>query len=153
MKNLIYFLALFFAVIYAASCDTKSAGPDVNPPPPPPPADVISEATYNIWRGNWKNHGKSFIANEDSILRYFTMPTIDLEEFLDRPGNGPDTVAAARFTLGMEISGTDSIPHIMLLGVNSNGDPLTNSTRFQYIYDVTKPCPNSCGKDALPDKK
>ena len=156
MKNFIYFLALFFTIIYASSCN--ETGNDISPPTPPPMEDTISDSTYNVWISNWDSLGKSYIANQDSILRYFTMPKIDLSEFLNSQGNGRDTAAAARFDLGIELK-LDPItqklvptPHLMLLGVDRFGKAMTDAKQMQFIYDVSKPCPNSCGHKGLPDK-
>ena len=113
--------------------------------------DTISVNKYNLWKNNWNSYGKAFTAN--TLTEYFTMPLIDLEEFLYYKGSGRDTIAASRFVLGLEIDGTDTTQHIMLVGVDSDGKSMTDATKQQYVYDVSKPCPHLCGSASLPNAK
>ncbi len=153
MKNLLYFPILFCAVLFIFSCTPCPDCPDVTMDQYDDTAtlrDTISVATFQTWRNNWLTNGQSYTAN--TLTKYFTMPVLDLTEFLEFPGTGRDSVVAARFVLGMEIDATDSIPHLMLVGVNSAGQSLIDTSKQQYIYDVTKPCPKMCGLNSLPDR-
>jgi len=151
MKTLIYSLMLLIATVFIFSCAPCPECPDgPDDEFTPNLKDTISESRYNTWVNNWSQNGKDYIQHQDTLLKYFTMPKIDLTEFLAHPGTGRDTTAAARFVLGMEISGTDTIPHLMLVGANSAGQSMTDASKGQYIYDVTKPCPSSCGLSSLP---
>ena len=151
MKNLIYSLSLLFAMVCIFSCTPCPDCPDVEDDDYDYTAqlkDTISPATFNTWVTNWKTHGQSYTAL--TLTEYFTMPTVDLSEFLSFPGTGRDTVAAARFVLGLEFLPTDTLPHIMLVGVNSAGVNMIDPSMNQYIYDVSLPCPHMCGKNSLP---
>lgn len=146
MKNLISFTILFFAVICIFSCKPCPECPDC------PEAeltlttkDTISQQKFTTWRQNWNMYGKSY--TQGTLTRYFTMPLVDITEF---DNNRSSAVVASRFHLGMEINGTDSIPHLMLVGVNANGDDVIDFSNDQFIYDVTTPCPTSCGVSSLP---
>lgn len=153
MKNLIYPLMLILATIVIYSCQPCPDCPEVdqNYTSSPQLKDTIPVDTFNAWVKNWKDHGQAYIA--DTLTKYFTLPTIDLDEFLQFPGSGTDSVAAARFAIGLEITPTYRVPHIMLLGVNEDGVPLTDSTRSQYIFDFSTPCPSLCDKKAIPPSK
>jgi len=155
MKNLIYFTTLFCAAILIFSCKPCPDCPDAATTPKitsdvvstPTLRDTISEQKYNTWKNNWKTYGQAFTNN--LLTEYFTMPLIDLEEFLSLPGTGRDTIAASRFVLGLEIDGVDTTQHLMLVGVNAAGQSMTDASKQQYVYDVTAPCPNSCGTTSL----
>ena len=151
MKNLIYFSTLLCAIVLIFSCTPCPdcpEGPDFGADATTLTLqDTISKQTYDTWILNWKTYGQSYTVN--TLMEYYTMPLIDITEFTQHPGTGPNTVVAARFVLGMEIVSTDTIPHLMLVGVNSAGASLTDASRQQYIYDVTQPCPSSCGANSL----
>jgi len=143
MKNLIYLSVLFFTVTILFSCQQDYKEVTMHP------QDTITKAQYDIWVANWKSHGAGYTNN--TLTEYFTMPLIDITEFIQHPGAGSDTVAAARFVLGLDIktNPADTIPHLVLVGVNSAGESMTDASRGQFIYDVTAPCPNSCGVTSL----
>jgi len=149
MKNLLYFcLMTFFCVLlYACKKCPECPDPDYGPGPTLTLQDTISVNKYDTWVSNWKNHGQSYIDN--TLTEYFTMPMVDINEFKAFPGSGRDSVVSARFVLGLEVVGVDTIPHLMLLGVNAAGQSLTDASKHQYIYDVTQPCPNACGVAAM----
>jgi len=151
MKNLFYSSALLCAILVIFSCGNKTgSGPDYVPDVIKPDVqtlttkDTISVQKFNTWRQNWQTYGQTYIS--DTLTRYFTMPLIDITEFED---NKSAAVVASRFHLGMELIGTDMIPHLMLVGVNSSGGDVIDYANNQYIYDVTKPCPSSCGAASL----
>lgn len=154
MKNILSTATLFFLAILIFSCkpcpECPEAGNDTEYQADDVQAtlkDTISESTYNTWKTNWKTDGQAFTAN--TLTEYFTLPLIDINEFLEFPGTGRDSVVASRFVLGLEIDGTDTTAHIMLVGVNAAGESLTNASLQQYVYDVSAPCPNSCGASSL----
>ena len=158
MKNLIYFATLICAVVLLFSCKPCPECPEVatadvkqDNPYTATLRDTISYATYDLWKNNWKTYGQAFTAN--LLTEYFTMPLLDLNEFLSFPGTGRNTVVASRFVLGLEINGPDTTQHLMLVGVGSDGASLTNAALQQYIYDVTAPCPTSCGVTSLQKMK
>jgi len=150
MKNLFYFSIIVCAVIAIISCgNKKGATPGYNPDITPEEdatlttEDTISLGTFNTWVSNWDSLGLATM--QDSLTRYFTMPLIDITEFDSLRSSN---IVAARFHLGLELDGTDRIPHLMLTGVNSRGEDVIGGD--QYIYDVTLPCPSLCGKESVP---
>ncbi len=118
------------------------------------PQDAIPLTQFQDWVHNWDSLGQTYTAS--TLTQYFTLPLVDMTEFtanMDTTGVDSVRVVAARFYLGLDLTGAAPQPHIMLVGVNALGDSLTNSTQDQYIYDVSKPCPTLCGEDSLPNKK
>ena len=132
-----------------SSCGTKDYNNGNNDDNNSTPQDTISVDTFDTWVSNWKNDGLSVMTG--ALTEYFTMAKVDLQQLLDQPGSGRDSTVAARFVLGLQFTNGDSIPHLMLVGVNNQGDNLTDAKLGQYIYDVTKPCPSMCGVASLPD--
>jgi len=101
------------------------------------PQDTISKDTFMSWINNWKNHGAAYM--NTTVLRFFTMNKVDLTQVLAEPG-----VAKTRFYLGLDMSVTPNVPHLIVVGVNSSGDDMLDYAQGQYAYDVTKPCPIFC---------
>lgn len=152
MRNIIYFSTLFCLILLLSCNECPECPPQVEEELTLTPEDAIPLDTFQTWVNNWDSLGQNYTAT--TLTKYFTLPMVDITEFKDNAATvGPDSVAAARFYLGLEIVGTTQTPHIMLVGVNSAGDSLTNAAQNQYIYDVSKPCPSMCGERSLPDKK
>lgn len=155
MKNLIYSLATICVIVFISSCKPCPdcpTNPGINPYAQEEDKtlntkDTISLQTFQTWVDNWKNYGKKYT---DTVLTTsFVMPLIDLSEFLENKGDkGRDSVVAARFYLGLRRDTIPNMPHLMLVGINAEGDSLTNADDGQYIYDVTLPCPTLC--DSIP---
>jgi hypothetical protein len=156
MKNALTITALFFLSLFIFSCTPCPDCPNVDNEDDDDltltTEDTISLQKFQTWVGNWKTFGKDYM--DTSLTTSFTMPLIDVEEFLEnRDSTSRDSVVAARFYLGMEVISPDNYyPHLLLVGVDSKGDSLTNEAYKQYIYDITKPCPQLCGHESLPDK-
>ena len=154
MKNTINITALFFLSLLIFSCTPPGTHDhdhdDDDDDLTLTTEDTISLQKFQTWVDNWDSLGQSYTAT--TLTQYFTLPLIDIEEFIENmETTGRDSVVAARFYLGLDISSTPT-PHILLVGVNSLGDSLTNEADKQYIYDISKPCPNLCGLSSLPDK-
>ncbi len=94
------------------------------------PDNTISLATFNDWTTNWRSHWN------DRYISNFTMPLSNLQNIV----NTPD-VAAARLYLGY--SEADGTPHLVLVGVDAECESMIGAN--DYIYNVTAPCPSSCG--------
>lgn len=100
--------------------------------------DTISLATFESWRGAWESNGQAF--TETTLIKYFTMPLVDLTEVI---GEAP---SESRFYLGLDTTKTPNEPHLLLVGVDANGNDMLDYAAGQYVYDVTAPCPPKCGK-------
>ena len=156
MKNALTITALFFLSLFIFSCTPCPDCPNVDNEDDDDltltTEDTISLQKFQTWVGNWKTFGKDYM--DTSLTTSFTMPLIDVEEFVEnRDSTSRDSVVAARFYLGLEVlSPNNYYAHLLLVGVNSKGDSLTTDSLKQYIYDVSKPCPQLCGHESLPDK-
>lgn len=94
--------------------------------------DTISLDTFNVWTARWQADA-AYYMNNDS-LKYFSMPKLDLKEFLKEQQSG------VRFYLGMDATVT---PHIILVGTDGNGNISVGPNN--HIFDVSTPCPTACG--------
>lgn len=99
-------------------------------------SDTLSKAKFDQWTKRWNLKSQAYM--DSSKINYFSMPLIDLNEFL---GESP---SAARFYIGLDSTKNNTyIPHIILVGTSANGDPRLNAPF--HIYDVTTVCPPVCG--------
>ncbi len=100
--------------------------------------NTITRAQFNLWKTSWEVKGQSYTA--DTLLRYFTMPLVDLQEFATQ------SHAEARFYMGLDTTLVPYEAHLMLVGVDSDGMSILPSpkTPAAKIYDFTRPCPMFC---------
>ena len=132
--------AFFFLLIFLIACKQEAPVAEVVADEPKTEdantvatsQDTISKQTFLTWTTAWKTNGKAYT---DTLLTlYYDMPIIDLEEVV---GELP---AKARFYHGLEdLGGGHYEAHLILVGVDASGSEVG-----QY-FDVTKPCPPSCG--------
>ncbi len=99
--------------------------------------DTISVAKFNSWVGAWISNGREY--TDSVLLRYFTMPLVDLTQVLG------ETPSSSRFYFGLDTTGSSPVPHLLLVGVDSLGKDMIDPNKNQFIYDVTRPCPAFCG--------
>lgn len=81
------------------------------------------------WAANWR---------KENTLKGFLIPKEDITQLLE---DHPDKVANIRGYLGIDEEGE---PKLMIVGVDDDGCDLINAKEHHYIYDFTKPCPNTC---------
>ena len=145
MKNLFYVLGVICTILIIHSCKPCPDCPDCPEDESTlTTGDTISVTTFNNWRADWETYGQGY--TDTLLTKYFTMPLVDITEFED---NRSTRVVAARFVIGLDM--TDTMPHIMLVGVDDGGNDVIDYANGQYVYDVTKPCPRLCGRNSLPD--
>jgi len=143
-KQMSILFSLILATTFMFSCQEPTPEKkDVQPKDEKPgyvlsPEDTISLNKFYTWTNNWKNDGKAFINSQPKFLKYFTMPLVDLQQVL---GESPDS---ARFHLGLRMDTIPNIPHLIVVGVDENGNDMLNYSKGQYAYDVSLPCPPAC---------
>jgi hypothetical protein len=93
--------------------------------------DTLSLAQFNDYTKRWARNFRAYMATDS--IRYFTMPTIDLKEYVK------ETHTNTRFYIGMD---ANNIPHLLLTGTDGHGG--IGSSNGNHIYDVTTACPRSC---------
>lgn len=109
--------------------------------------DTISNKKFQNWKQNWATNGTSFLPSNGGI-EYFDMPLIDLKELLleveglgYNKKNMPDN---ARFYMGLRMDTIPNQAHLILVGIDKNGNNLLNNSLGQFAYDLSKPCPKYC---------
>ncbi len=99
--------------------------------------DTISNAQFAAWTTAWHNNQKTWMAQINHSIDYFGMPLVDLSEVLNQRG-----VVSSRFYLGLKTP--DSL-HLVVVGVDAQGNNMLDNSQGQYAYDVSRPCPPLCG--------
>jgi hypothetical protein len=106
--------------------------------------DTISNAQFAAWTTTWHNNQKQWMAQVNHSIDYFGMPLVDLTEVLNQKG-----IVSSRFYLG--IKPADSL-HLLVVGVDAQGNNMLDNSKGQYAYDVSVPCPSACGSIAAAKK-
>jgi len=109
--------------------------------------DTLSPNKYREWKDRWERKGAAYTNNK--LTKYFTMPLIDLNQFLTQNNH-----SAARYVLGLDSVQTTAkniiyTPHLMLVGVDATGASMVPPYAAGEIYDVTRPCPDACGLNSI----
>jgi hypothetical protein len=96
-----------------------------------PNQNTIPVATAAIWTSRWR------ASNRELQLNGFLIPGVDLTEVLAERG-----VVNVRTYLGIDDS---EAYHLLIVGVDVNGNDMVDEDLGQYVYDFTSPCPPMCG--------
>lgn len=96
------------------------------------PENTITLETAQKWAANWRS-------NPDNVYAHL-IPMIDFTKL-----SMEKDVANIRGYMGIDEKGKNKL---MLVGIDSNGKDLIDSSKEQYIYDFTTPCPNTCDIDS-----
>ena len=91
--------------------------------------NTLPLATAQEWALRWKS-------NPVTTVKAFLIPEEDTVQLYNEP-----LVESIRAYLGVDAKG---VAHLMLVGVDANGKDMIDATKGWYIYDFTKPCPNTC---------
>lgn len=100
--------------------------------------NVITLEQAQEWAKNWNLHKLDFFKTRD--LKAFR-----ISEQVIRDVTAPERVIDIRTYLGLD---NDMNPHMMIVGVDADGDDLIDYTAGLYIYNFAKPCPSNCPKTA-----
>jgi hypothetical protein len=99
-----------------------------------PITDTIPVATALIWVTKWRE--------SDQVLpkKGFLIPKIDITEVMT------ENVSAVRTYMAIDPDdeSEDTKYHLLVVGIDSNGDDMLDPDLGQYVYDFTKPCPSIC---------
>jgi hypothetical protein len=86
------------------------------------------------WAQNWNNNKVVFLQTSD--LRAFTIPQQVLKDVM-----APKEVVDIRTYLGLD----DKMkPHMMVVGVDANGNDLIDPLNGFFIFNFIRPCPSAC---------
>jgi hypothetical protein len=98
------------------------------------PSKTITFDQAKQWAQNWNNNKVVFMQTSD--LRAFTIPQQVLNDVTEHPD-----VVDIRTYFGLD---DDMKPHMMIVGVDANGNDLIDPARGLFIYNFIKPCPSAC---------
>lgn len=104
------------------------------------PKDVISIETAQNWQTNWNENGAKYLS--ENPLKAFLIPGDDIKGIIKN-----DHTFHIRGYLGLQELDGSFIPHMMVVGVDKNGNDMVDYNKELYIYDFTSPCPNTCSKE------
>lgn len=85
------------------------------------------------WATRWKAEGATFLAKNQ--LKAFLIPGIDVTQVIS------EECVDVRSYLGLDSSDE---PHLVIVGVDVNGNDMIDDSKGWYIYDFSQPCPNTC---------
>lgn len=143
MKHFLTFcLILSFALFYSCK-ETAPAAPSMPEEKTPSKLyavsykDTIHNSTFNAWTSRWQSNQKAWMAAINNSINYFGMPLSDLSSVLETRG-----AVSSRFYLGLTTQ--DSI-HLVVVGVDAQGNNMLDNSKDQFAYDVSLPCPTACG--------
>ena len=95
--------------------------------------NVISLEKAQTWAREWRS-------NPENKVKAHLIPQIDITELM-----AEEKVVNIRAYIGVDENGENKL---MLVGVDEEGNDLINEAEGEYIYDFTKPCPNTCDVDS-----
>ena len=95
----------------------------------------------NKWRAEDTNRNLDNYVPRDfegKPFKGFWIPGNDLIDILRETG-----AVSARTYFGID---ENDLIHLLFVGVDANGNDMTDESEGQYIYDFTQPCPATCSE-------
>lgn len=100
------------------------------------PSNTITLEQAQEWAQNWNENKLTFLERVD--LKAFAIPGQVIKDV-----TAHDSVVDVRTYFGLD----DQLnPHLMVVGVDEEGNDLINEEEELYIYNFARPCPNWCSK-------
>ncbi|MBC9812997.1 hypothetical protein H9Y05_11010 [Crocinitomicaceae bacterium CZZ-1] len=100
--------------------------------------NVITLQQAQTWAQNWNVNKLKFFETRD--LKAFL-----ISEQVLQAVTAPQQVVDIRTYLGLD---EQMNPHMMIVGVDADGNDLIDYQNGLYIYNFTRPCPTYCPKSA-----
>lgn len=85
---------------------------------------------------NWVTRWRE--SSENMPINGFLIPEVDVTQVLAEEG-----VTNIRAYMAIDDS---NAYHLLIVGVDANGDDMVDEDAGQYVYDFTRPCPPMCSK-------
>jgi hypothetical protein len=98
--------------------------------------DTITLETAQDWAAKWKENAVTYLSKNQ--LKAFLIPGIDVSQVLAEEG-----VVNVRSYLGID---ENNEPHLMIIGVDADGNDMIDDSKGWFIYDFSEPCPNICNQ-------
>ena len=109
------------------------------------PQYAIELGLAETWTGNWRANRKSFA---DLGVNGFKIHKLDFTSVIGEGATSIRTYMGIEFkTVTVKgVEKQETIPHLLVVGVDANGNDMTDKTKKQYVYDFSQPCPPTCGQ-------
>ncbi|MGX7668967.1 hypothetical protein [Flavobacterium pedocola] len=91
--------------------------------------NTITLQTAQAWAQKWRS-------TPGATVKAHLIPQVDITQLMNEKD-----VVDVRAYIGIDENGENKL---MLVGVDANGNDLINDADEQYIYDFTRPCPDTC---------
>jgi hypothetical protein len=103
------------------------------------PQDAIPLSTAVTWVDNWRNaDSHNLVDAHGNVIKGFWIPSADLSETLAESG-----AESARSYIGID---ENNEFHLLIVGVDGDGNDMTDEEAGQFVYDLTRPCPPMCSQ-------
>lgn len=99
-------------------------------------SNTITLEQAQEWARNWNENKLAFLERVD--LKAFAIPGQVIADV-----TAHSAVVDVRTYFGLD---DQFNPHLMVVGVDKDGNDLINEDEELYIYNFAKPCPNWCSK-------
>ncbi|NVK64829.1 MAG: hypothetical protein HWE22_09590 [Flavobacteriales bacterium] len=103
-----------------------------------PITNTISVETATEWVNRWKESEHTLVNDDGTFIKGFFIPGDDLNEVMRETG-----ASDARSYLGID---DNHEFHLLVVGVDDNGNDMVDPEKGCYVYDFTRPCPPTCSK-------
>ena len=97
-----------------------------------PSTNTVDQVTAQRWVEKWRG------SDEKLDLKGFWVPGDDLREVMNEGG-----AQDARVYMAIDDDGNY---HLLIVGVDADGNDMIDPDNGQYIYDFTQPCPATCSQ-------
>lgn len=98
------------------------------------PLNTITLEQAQEWAANWNKNKLTFL--EKTELKAFAIPGQVITDVTAHP-----EVVDVRTYFGLD---DQSNPHLMVVGVDGEGNDMINEEEGLFIYNFGRPCPNWC---------
>lgn len=96
--------------------------------------NTISLTDAQDWADRWNTNKVSYLQSND--LKAFKILGSVIKDVID-----PTNVVDVRTYFGLD---KNNNPHLIIVGVDGNGDDIIDEPNGYYIYNFAGPCPNNC---------
>lgn len=99
------------------------------------PQNAIDITTATDWVDRWR------ATTVNPPVKGFLIPQIDISSAMAESG-----FEDIRAYMGIELKDGEKIYHLLIVGVDAEGNDMVDPDLGQYVYDFTRPCPSLCSK-------
>lgn len=100
--------------------------------------NTITLDQAQAWAKNWNENKVDFLQKND--LRAFAIPRQVIDDV-----TAPNNVVDVRTYFGLD---ENFQPHLMIVGMDSDGNDLIDYENGLFIYNFARPCPSWCNSAA-----